>query len=53
MDYEGGSGLICGGILSTCVISMWNNDLKCKFVFMFPLRNLARKELLILADMLA
>ena len=24
---------------------MWNNDIKCKYMFMFPLLNLARKEL--------
>ena len=31
--------------LRTCVISMWRNDTKCKYMFMFPLKNLARKEL--------
>ena len=40
-----GPGLAWGGILSTCVISMWSNDIKCKYVFMLPLQNLARKEL--------
>ena len=34
-------------ILSTCVISMWMNDTKCKYMFMFPLKNLARKGLTI------
>ena len=24
---------------------MWSNDKKCKYMFMFPLQNLARKEL--------
>ena len=32
-------------ILSTCFISMWSNDIKCKYVFRFPLQNLACKEL--------
>ena len=40
-----GPGLTLGGILSTCVISMWSNDIKCKYMFMFPLKNLARKGL--------
>ena len=40
-----GPGLPWGRILSTCVISMWSNDMKCKYIFMFPLQNLARKEL--------
>ena len=31
--------------LSTCVISMCSNDIKCKYMFMFPLKNLARKGL--------
>ena len=38
-------GLTRGRILSTCVISMWNNNIKCKYMFMFPLKNSARKEL--------
>ena len=38
-------GLTWGRILSTCVISMWSNDIKCKYMFMFPLKNLARKGL--------
>ena len=38
--------LTWGRILSTCVISMWSNDLKCKYIFMFPLKNLARKGLI-------
>ena len=40
-----GPGLTWGRILSTCVISMWSNDTKCKYMFMFPLKNLARIEL--------
>ena len=27
---------------------MWRNDMKCKYMFMFPLKNLARKGLKIL-----
>ena len=41
-----GPGLTWGRILSTCVISMGSNDRKCKYMFMFPLKNLARKELI-------
>ena len=37
-------GLTWGRTLSTCVISIWSNDIKCKCMFMFPLQNLARKE---------
>ena len=40
-----GPGLTWGWILSTCVISMWCNDIKCKYTFMFPLQNWARNEL--------
>ena len=40
-----GPGLTWGRILSTCVISMWSNDIKCKYMFMSPLKNLARKGL--------
>ena len=32
--------------LSTCVISMWSNEIKCKYMFMFPLNNLTRKGLI-------
>ena len=35
-------GLTWGRILSTCVISMWSNDIKCKYMFMPPLKTLAR-----------
>ena len=41
-----GPGLTWGRILSTSVISMLSNDMKCKHVFMFPLQNVARKELI-------
>ena len=40
-----GSCLIWGRISTTCIISMWRNDTKCKYMFMFPLKNLARKGL--------
>ena len=40
-----GPFLTWGRILSSCVKSMWRNGIKCKYVFMFPLKNLARKEL--------
>ena len=32
-------------IPTTCVISMWSNDIKCKCMFLFPLKNLACKGL--------
>ena len=41
-----GPGRTWGRILGTCFISMWRNDIKCKCMFMFPLQNLARKELI-------
>ena len=41
-----GHGLTWERILGTCVISMWSNDIKRKYMFMFPLQNLARKELI-------
>ena len=44
-------GLTWGRILSTHVISMWSNDIKCKYMFMFPLKNLARKGLIKLCTM--
>ena len=47
IEYVGPS-LTRGRILSTCAISMWRNDAKCKYMFMFPLKNLARKGLKIL-----
>ena len=42
-----GHGLTLGRILSACVLSMWSNDIKCKYMFMFPLKNLARKGIII------
>ena len=36
-----------GSVLSTCVKSMWRNDIKCKYMFMLPLKILARKGLMI------
>ena len=44
IEYVGPS-LTLGRILRTCVISMWRNDIKCKYVFLFPLKNLAPKGL--------
>ena len=40
-----GHFLTWGRILSTCVISMWMNDTKCKYMLIFPLKILARKGL--------
>ena len=37
-------GFTWGMILSTCVIWRWSNDMKCKYMFMFPLQNVACKE---------
>ena len=32
------------GMLSTaCVMSIWRNDIKCKYMLLFPLKNLAHK----------
>ena len=45
-----GPGLTWGRILRTCVILMWSNDIKCKYVFMFTLKSLARKELMFLCQ---
>ena len=33
-------------------MSVWRNDIKCKYMFMFPLNNLAHKELTIIRPML-
>ena len=41
-----GPGLTWGRILRTCVISIWSNDIKCIYMFVFPLKNLAHKELM-------
>ena len=46
IEYLGPS-LAWGSILSTRVISMWRNDTKCKYMFMFSLKNLARKGLIL------
>ena len=40
-----GPYLTWGRILRTCVISMWRNDIECKYMSMFTLKNLARKGL--------
>ena len=37
-----------GRILIIYGILVWRNDIKCKYMFMFPLKNLARKELLLI-----
>ena len=42
-----GPGLTWGRVLNTCVIPMWSNDIECEYMFMTPLQNLARKELMI------
>ena len=42
-----GPGLTWGRILSTCVLSMRSNDIKRKYMFMFHLQHLARKELIL------
>ena len=44
IEYVGPSR-IRGSVLSTCVKSMWSNGIKCKYMFVFPLKNLARKGL--------
>ena len=38
-------GLTWVRFLSTCVVSMWSNDIKCKYMIMFRMQTLARKEL--------
>ena len=45
-----GPGLTWGRIFRTCVKSMWRNDIKCKYMFMFPQKNLARKGLIFITD---
>ena len=37
-----GPGLTWGRILSTCVLSMWSNDIKCKYMFMFLLKKFSK-----------
>ena len=44
IEYVGPS-LTWASVLSTCVKSMWGNDIKCKYMFMFPQKKLARKGL--------
>ena len=44
IEYVGPS-FTWGRILSTGVKSMWMNDIKCKYMFMFPLKNLPCKGL--------
>ena len=39
-------GLIPGMISIIYGMSVWRNDIKCKYMFLFPLKNLARKELI-------
>ena len=48
IDYvEQASSCLTWGIISTsCVMSMWRNDIKCKYMFLFPLKKLARKGLI-------
>ena len=40
-----GPGRTWERISSFCIISMWSNAIKCKYMFMFPLKNLARQGL--------
>ena len=42
---KGRSCLTWGRIPSTCVISTWSKDIKCKCMFLFPLNNLTCKGL--------
>ena len=32
---------------TTWVLLVWRNDIKCKYMFMFPLKHLARKVLIV------
>ena len=47
IDYVeyAGPNLTWGRILRTCVISVWSNDIKYKYMFMLSLKNAARKGL--------
>ena len=46
IDYASvGPCLTWGRISTTCVMSMWKNDIKCKYMFMLPLNNVAHKGL--------
>ena len=51
-DYIGYAGpyLTWGRILRTCVISLWRNGIKCRYMFIFPLKNSARKGLIDIFD---
>ena len=40
-----GPCLTWGRVLRNCVIWMWGNDIKCKYMLIFPLQNLACKKL--------
>ena len=40
------NSIIWGRISTTCVVSMWRNDTKFRYMFMFPLKNLACKGLI-------
>ena len=48
IDYVEYAGpcLTWGRISTTCVISMCRNDIKCKYLFMFPWQSLPRKGLI-------
>ena len=41
-----GPGIIRGTISTIYGLLLWRNDMKCKYMFLFPLKNLARKELI-------
>ena len=43
----GRSLLTWGRISTTCVMSLWKNNRNCKYMFLFLLKNLAHKELII------
>ena len=45
IEYVGPS-LTWGSVQSTCVKSMWRNDIKCKYMFMLPQKQFARKGLM-------
>ena len=44
VEYENPC-LTRGRISTTCVISMWMNYIKCKYMFMLSLKHLARRGL--------
>ena len=45
IDYvkQVGPSLPWRRISATCVMSLWRNDMNCKYMFMFPIKNLAHK----------